>query len=52
MRLRGSQARERRTVSERARELNKTSNKLESEVLSEVMGREALFSGRKGTLLL
>ena len=52
MRLRGSRARERRTVRERARELNKTSNKLESEVLSEVMGREALFSGRKGTLLL
>ena len=43
MRLRGSRAREWRTVRERARELNKTSNKLESEVLSEVMGRKALL---------
>ena len=47
MRLRGSRARERRTVRERARELNKISTKLESEVLSEVMGREALFQWEK-----
>ena len=51
MRLRGSRARERRTVRERAKELNKTSNKLESEVLSEVFIRTKVVQDHERSMV-